>query len=115
MTCLRFAIYAFILNQYAFLAASVVHCLCVAISTVASLTFIRNTINPLVLGTAITLLNAAINIGKAIWGYLFGIIYEVSGSFTMFGVCLIPFILAIFIILKTDWFQEIDENKGNIA
>lgn len=115
MTCLRFAIYAFIPNQYAFLAASVVHCLCVAISTVASLTFIRNTINPLVLGTAITLLNAAINIGKAIWGYLFGIIYEVSGSFTMFGVCLIPFILAIFIILKTDCFQEIDENKGNIA
>lgn len=115
MTCLRFAVYAFIPNQYAFLAASVVHCLCVAISTVASLTFIRNTINPIVLGTAITLLNAAINIGKAIWGYLFGVIYEIAGSFTMFGICLIPFILAIFIILKTDCFDDIDKNKGNIA
>lgn len=115
MTVIRFAVYAFIPNQYAFLAASVVHCLCVAISTVASLTFIRNTINPVVLGTAITLLNAAINIGKAIWGYAFGVIYEIAGSFTMFAICIIPFVVAILIILKTDCFDEIDKNKGNIA
>lgn len=114
-TVIRFAVYTFIPNQYAFLAASVVHCLCTAISTVASLTYIRNTINPVVLGTAITLLNAAINIGKAIWGYAFGVIYEIAGSFTMFGICLIPFALAIIIILKTDCFHEIDKHKGNIA
>lgn len=115
LTVLRFAIYAFVPYQFAFLAASVVHCLCVAISTVASLTFIRNTINPVVLGTAITLLNAAINIGKAIWGYIFGVIYEIAGSFTMFAICLIPFAAAIIIILKTDCFNEIDKNKGHIA
>lgn len=33
----------------------------------------------------------------------------------MFGICLIPFVLAILIILKTDCFQEIDKNIGNIA
>ena len=40
------------------------------IATVASLTYIRNSVDPAVLGTAITLLNATLSIGKAIYGYI---------------------------------------------
>ena len=78
---LRFGVYAFIPNQYAFLAISIVHCIGVAIATVASLTYIRNSVDPAVLGTAITLLNATLSIGKAIYGYIFGVVYEIWGSF----------------------------------
>lgn len=112
---LRFSVYALIPNSYAFLAISVVHCIGVATSTVASLTYIRNSVNPAVLGTAITLLNATLSIGKAIYGYIFGVVYEIWGSFVMFGICLIPLIIAFVMISRTKCFDEIDSQKGHIA
>lgn len=112
---LRFSVYALIPNSYAFLAISVVHCIGVATSTVASLTYIRNSVNPAVLGTAITLLNATLSIGKAIYGYIFGVVYEIWGSFVMFGICLIPLIIAFVMISRTKCFDEIDGQKGHIA
>lgn len=112
---LRFGVYAFIPNQYAFLAISIVHCIGVAIATVASLTYIRNSVDPAVLGTAITLLNATLSIGKAIYGYIFGVVYEIWGSFIMFGICLIPFVIAFLMISRSHCFDEIDKHKGHIA
>jgi len=112
---LRFGVYAFIPNQYAFLAINIVHCIGVAIATVASLTYIRNSVDPAVLGTAITLLNATLSIGKAIYGYIFGVVYEIWGSFIMFGICLIPFVIAFLMISRSHCFDEIDKHKGHIA
>lgn len=111
----RFGVYALVPNEYAFLAASIVHCIGVATATVASLTYIRNSVNPAVLGTAITLLNATLSIGKAIYGYIFGVVYEIWGSFIMYGICLIPFIIAFIMISRTKCFDTIDQEKGHIA
>lgn len=63
---IRMFTYAFIPNPYVFVFISIVHCLGVACSTVASLAYIQDTVSPAVFGTAITLLNAAMSIGKAI-------------------------------------------------
>lgn len=112
---LRFAVYAFIPNEYAFLAISLVHCLGVGCVTVGNLTYIRNTVNPAVLGTAITLLNATLSIGKAAYGYLFGMLYEHASSFMIFGVGIIFFVIAFFLVFTTKRFKHLDKQKGSIA
>ncbi|MFQ7171783.1 MAG: hypothetical protein ACLRQF_06560 [Thomasclavelia ramosa] len=111
---LRFRVYALFPINMLF-GNSIVHCIGVAIATVASLTYIRNSVDPAVLGTAITLLNATLSIGKAIYGYIFGVVYEIWGSFIMFGICLIPFVIAFLMISRSHCFDEIDKHKGHIA
>ena len=81
LMAIRLFVYAFIPNSYVFVLISIVHCLGVACSTVASLAYIREVVNPAVFGTAITLLNAAMSIAKAIYGYIFGSIYQYFGSY----------------------------------
>ena len=112
---LRFTVYAFIPNAYVFLGVSLVHCLGVACITVGNLTYIRNSVNPAVLGTAITLLNATLSIGKAAYGYLFGLLYEHANSFMIFGVGLIFFALAFLLVFTTKRFKHLDDRKGKIA
>lgn len=112
---LRFSIYAFIPNEYAFLAISIVHCLGVACVTVANLTYIRNSVNPAVLGTAITLLNATLSIGKAAYGYIFGMLYEHASSFAIFGISLVFLVIALLLVFTTKRFQHVDKNIGHIV
>lgn len=111
---LRFGVYSLAGNAYAFLAVSVVHCLGVAVITVGNLTYIRNSVNPAVLGTAITLLNAAMSIGRAIFGYIFGFVYQYGNSYMIFMICTAIFIGTLLILLRTKRFDEIDANKGHI-
>jgi len=99
-------------NQYAFLAVSVVHCLGVSIVTVGNLTFIRSSVNPSVLGTAITLLNAAISIGRALFGYIFGVVYEYGNSYMIFMISTGAFIVALIILIRTKNFEGIGINKA---
>lgn len=108
---LRFGVYSLIENQYAFLAVSVVHCLGVSIVTVGNLTFIRSSVNPSVLGTAITLLNAAISIGRALFGYIFGVVYEYGNSYMIFMISTGAFIVALIILIRTKNFEGIGINK----
>lgn len=112
---LRFAVYTFIPNEYAFLAISLVHCLGVACVTVGNLTYIRNSVNPAVLGTAITLLNATLSIGKAAYGYIFGMLYEHANSFAIFGTGLIFIAIAFIIVFTSKCFNQIDKQKGHIS
>ena len=111
---LRFGVYSLAGNAYAFLAVSIVHCLGVAVITVGNLTYIRNSVNPAVLGTAITLLNAAMSIGRAIFGYIFGVVYQYGNSYMIFMICTVIFIGTLLILLRTKRFDEIDSNKGHI-
>lgn len=105
---IRVACYAFIPNSYVFVLVGIVHCLGVACQAVGNLAFIKASVEPAVFGTAITLMNAAMSIARAICGYLFGIIYEAQGSFRIFQFSLILVIIAAFLILRTDKFDKID-------
>lgn len=98
---LRMFTYALVPNSYVFVIVSIVHCLGVACSTVASLAYIQETVNPAVFGTAVTLLNAAMNIGKAIFGYVFGNVYQYYGSYNLFLIGAIIVSIAIVMILFT--------------
>lgn len=111
---LRYSVYGFVPNQYAFLLVTSLHCLGIACLTVGNFTYIRNSVNPAVFGTAITLLNAVLNIGKAIFGYIFGNIYESQGSFAIYRIGLIFVIIAFIILLRTKQFDELDALEDSI-
>lgn len=102
---IRLYTYAFVPNAYAFVFISIVHCLGVACSTVASLAYIQESVNPAVFGTAITLYNASISIGKAIFGYIFGFVYQYYGSYQIFFIGAIVVTISIIIILFTKKFD----------
>lgn len=111
LMAIRLYIYAFIPDPYVFLIISVVHCFGVACSTVANLAYIQDTVDPRVFGTAITLLNAAMSIGKAIYGYVFGYIYQFHGSFRLFLVSAIIVTVAVIIIAFTHQFDRLDNRQ----
>ena len=110
LMAIRLFVYAFIPNSYVFVLISIVHCLGVACSTVASLAYIREVVNPAVFGTAITLLNAAMSIAKAIYGYIFGSIYQYFGSYKIFLISAIIVVIALVIIVTTKRFDNIKKN-----
>lgn len=105
---LRFTVFSFTSSLSFYLIVSVVHCFGVGIVTVGNLTYIRQVTNPLVLGTAITSLNASLSIGKAIFGYCFGVVYTYSSSYTIFMVTLIFLAFAFVLVLKTDCFDGLE-------
>ena len=110
---IRMFTYAFIPNPYVFVFISIVHCLGVACSTVASLAYIQDTVSPAVFGTAITLLNAAMSIGKAIYGYLFGAIYQYFGSYNIFLISGIIVVIGVILVATTKRFDEADHKLKN--
>lgn len=108
LMAIRLYTYALIPNSIVFLAISLVHCFGVACSTVASLAYIQDSVKPAVFGTAITLLNASMSIGKAIYGYVFGSVYQYFGSYTIFLISAIVVTGAVIIIIFTKRFDEVD-------
>ncbi len=101
LMAVRLYVYALVPNPYVFLGISIVHCLGVAVQTVASLAYIQENVSPLVFGTAITLMNVAMNISKAILGYVYGMIYQYIGSNTIFLVSAVIVSVAAVVILTT--------------
>lgn len=112
---LRFVIYSLIGNAYVFLLASVVHCLGVAMATVGNLTYIRNSVNSSVLGTAITLFNAAMSISRALFGYIFGVVYEYGNSYVIFMISTAAFIVALILLLRTKRFDNMNFKNGKVS
>lgn len=110
----RLFTYAFIPNAYVFIFVSIVHCLGVACSTVASLAYIQDSVNPAVFGTALTLYNAAMNLGKAAYGYIFGVVYQYLGSFYIFMFSGIIVVISILLIIYTKRFKKADQKLKNM-
>lgn len=112
---LRFGVYSLFGNVYTFLAVSVVHCLGVSMATVGNLTYIRKSVNPSVLGTAITLFNAAISIGRAFFGYVFGVVYEYGNSYIIFMISTAAFVVALLILVRTKCFDNLEAKRSHVS
>lgn len=105
----RLLVYAFVPNVYAFLFISILHCVSTSCATVGNLQYIKSSTSPLVFGTAVTLMNAAISLGRAIYSYGFGIIYEHFSSYAIYQISAVITFVAIIIIIKT---KRFDHMKG---
>ncbi len=105
---IRLFVYALVPNAVVFVGISIVHCLGVGVSTVASLAYIQESVNPAVFGTAVTLLNAAMSVAKAIYGYVFGLVYQYLGSDKIFLLSGVIVVISILMVLFTKRFDEAD-------
>ena len=106
---IRFMVYAFVPSVYAFLFISILHCVSTACATVGNLQFIKSSVSPVVFATSVTTLNACVSLGRAIYSYLFGMVYEQFGSYTIYRIGAIIAFIAILVVLKTKHF---DHMKG---
>lgn len=110
LLAVRYIIYAFSPNIYVFLAASVVHCVGTAIHTVGNLGYLRNAIPENNYGTAVTLYNSVVSIGRAVYGLIFGYVMDWFGTSTIFFIAAIIMVGGTFIISRTHYFDEVDHN-----
>ncbi|WP_343209269.1 MFS transporter [Anaerolentibacter hominis] len=81
---IRFAIYSLASNPYIFLMGSVLHCFTVGCTTVVNLAYVRKKVPIEVYGTAVTVMYSANTLGRAMYGYIYGLLYEKLGSVTIF-------------------------------
>lgn len=108
---IRFIVYGFVPNVYAFLLVSILHCISTACATVGNLQFIKSSVSPAVFATSVTLLNACVSLGRAVYSYLFGIVYENMGSYAIYRIGAVIALAAILIILKTKYFDHMNGFK----
>ena len=106
----RYILYAFSPNIYVFLAASLVHCVGTAIHTVGNLGYLRNAIPENNYGTAVTLYNSVVSIGRAVYGLVFGYVMDWFGTSVIFLAAAIIMAGGTFIISRTHYFDEVDHN-----
>ena len=107
--CIRLFVYAIAPNPYLYLAVSVVHCIHVACHSVGNLSYIKKSVNPAVLTTAITIMNTFVSLSQAAYGYLFGIIYEKSGSNMIFAISAAIAAVAFIMISRTHRFDHMNK------
>lgn len=105
---IRYAVYAFSLNTTSFLVASLVHCLATGVSTVGNLGYLKAMIPDNSYGTAVSLYNAAISIGRAVYSLIFGYMLDGLGSTSIFVFAAVIMVLASIWIYRTPIFQEAD-------
>lgn len=102
----RYIIYVFSPNITVFIAASVVHCIAVGVSTVGNLGYLKAVIPEHSYGTAVTLYTASMSIGRAVYSLVFGYILDWAGSTAIYGIAAIIMTGATFLIYKTNLFSE---------
>lgn len=105
---LRLLIYAIAPSPYLFLAISIVHCIHVACETVGYLTYVKYSVSPAVFATAITIMNAFVSISQAVYGYIFGIVYEKLGSSYIFSIGAILCGIGFILISRTHCFDHMN-------
>ncbi len=98
---LRMLLFAVVLNVPLFFAASCLTFLTTACTTGLNVQYIRQVVPETSIGSAASIYNAVFMGGRALFSLLFGGVYEMSGSRTVFWLCFAfaaaAFLLALFI------------------
>lgn len=103
---LRFCIYFLAGSPYLFLLGSLLHCLGSGCFTAVNLAFTHKVVNSSLFGTAVTLSSTVATVSRAVYGYIYGSIYESFGSRYIF-LAVIP--LCVFIVIFVVKSKELDK------
>ena len=112
---IRFAIYAFTNNVLVFLFASVLSPVMMIGAIIGNFMYIKKHVQNNLTGTAFMINAGILTLGRAFYSLLFGVIYEWFGSFTLFKVSIVFFIVALLILLPTKHFEIFDSKPLHIA
>ena len=96
---LRFLVYAFVPNVFAFLIVSLFHGLSIAAICVGNVNFLYRAVDKKILATGMSIYNAGYIISTALFNQLFGRLYEASGSGSMFFVAAILTTIGLLMVI----------------
>lgn len=105
---IRLAIYSTTTNALTFLTISSVHCFAVSLQTVVSFRCIKDIVKAEVFATAITLYVAGTTLARAMYGYVFGFIYELQSSFMIYQIAFIVLCCTFIFVLLSKQFNQYD-------
>lgn len=98
----------FVKNPYIFTLGSLLHCFAVGCAPVASLAYIRRVLPSNIYGTGVTIMSMVMTFARALYGWVYGNLYEFFGSTSIFVFLLAINIIACVLIFRTHYFD--DEN-----
>jgi len=105
---LRFVVYSLTYNVHLFLAVGVSGPLVGAMVVIGNVIFIKKNVDENLIGTAFMVITGVITLGRALFSYAFGVLYEYFGSFSIFQASLVLFSIALALLLKTKHFANLD-------
>lgn len=114
MQAVRCLVYATTDQPYVFLAASVLQIFSTGCHAVMNMQFIRRVNDPGIAATAVTVYNAMYNLSKAVYSYLFGIIYEKYSSYVIFGITGVITLLAWMLVLNSSLLNVQEQERDAI-
>lgn len=103
----RFVLCALFPNILIFLAATTLHGITIAVSSVGYVSFIHKKVDSRILSTAMALYGTVSTIGSALMNQLFGTVYQYSSSTTIFWIAAGCALLAMGVIMLN---KGIDQN-----
>lgn len=108
---LRFVIYAVTTNVTLFLAAGIVGPVMMAPGVIGNFLYIKKHVPANLTGTAFMINVAILTLGRALFSLIFGVIYDVFGSFMLFKFSIVFFIIALLILIPTKHFDIFDKKE----
>jgi len=106
---LRFIVYATTSNVVLFLAAGIVGPIMMAPAVIGNFLYIKKHVQANLTGTAFILNVAILTLGRALFSLIFGVIYDMFGSFMLFKFSIAFFVIALIILLPTKHFDVFNE------
>lgn len=106
---LRCVFYIFVDDPRLFVLGSLLHCVAIGCNPVAGLAFAADVTRPQIYGTAVAVYVMSESIGRALYGYVNGWIYETFGSRMIFIVLLGINLISAAVIFTTKLFDGVGE------
>ena len=107
---LRFIVYSLTYNVNLFLVVSIGGPLAGAMIVIGNVIFIKENVDENLIGTAFMVITSVITLGRALFSYAFGVLYEYFSSFSIFQVSFVLLLIALAMLLKTKHFVKLDSN-----
>lgn len=104
----RYIVYFLAPNPTIFLLVSLTHALMTGISTVGNLGYMRAVVPETNYGTAVSVYNTTISVGRAIFSLIFGNLLDMGGSTAIFGFAAIIIVIGTVWILRTKNFDDLE-------
>ena len=98
---IRFAIYSIAPTAGIFIVGSVLQAFTVCCSTVVNMAFLKRIVPSALLATAVTVGYSFANLGRAVFSFFFGKLYQNVGSFAIFRLMLILQVVMLLVVATT--------------
>ena len=110
----RFAVYAFTDSIFFFLAVGAIGPVMMAVAVIGNFLYIKKHVQNNLTGSAFMINVAILTLGRAVFSLVFGVIYDLFGSFMLFKFSIVFFVIALILLIGTRHFDIFDEDLDDV-